>query len=387
MSRAVCSFGTLLGLTVALMGCVQVLGDFSADLQDGGQGSTFGVDAADAGMDSAIDATLDGPPADRAGGVGSSGGGSSSSSSGSSSSGSSSSGSSSSGSSSSGSSSSSGGTGDGEAGSPPMTLCTAPNVPAGCVQCISDGDCPTKATPKCVSNACVQCVTSMDCGQGETPVCFPDIHTCEASCLVDGGTACETASATPICDATSGACVGSRLGGSDCGLGARVVCSPLTQQCVQCVTSSDCAATVTPLCDTSNNNNNCVSCLTNADCVTSIAGPVCRQATHTCVAGCVRDTQCADAGVAGVDAAAPRCNLTTNACVQCISDTDCTIGTPFCETAAAGVGVASAQASRCQQCLPSNVATDAGMAGCDGGPGSNCLPAVGVGNSGQFVCR
>jgi hypothetical protein len=142
--------------------------------------------------------------------------------------------------------------------------------------------------------------------------------------------------------------------------------------------------TVTPICNLANNT--CVTCLTNNDCSTSMVGPVCRQATHTCAAGCVSDTQCADAGVPGVDAAAPRCNLTNNACVECLGDTDCVGGTPFCDTAAAGAG-AAARTNRCQTCLPANAATDAGMEGCDGGPGSNCQVAVGVGGAGQFVCR
>ena len=224
-------------------------------------------------------------------------------------------------------------------------------------------------------------MTSTDCGTGTTPVCQPSDHTCHASCAVDGGPRC--VGATPICDPASGACVGCRVGGNDCRVAAPV-CSPTTQQCVQCATNTDCAGTVTPLCDTANNT--CVTCLTNGDCSTSMVGPVCRQATHTCAAGCISDTQCADAGVPGVDAGANRCNLTNNACVQCLGDPDCTGGTPFCDTQPAGAGAAG-RANRCQQCLPANAPADAGAEGCDGGPGSTCQVAVGVGGAGQFVCR
>src|SRR5579884_2940111 len=47
--------------------------------------------------------------------------------------------------------------GTAEAGPAPI-LCTSPGVPAGCVQCVSDSNCPTSSA-HCFMNTCVQCVT------------------------------------------------------------------------------------------------------------------------------------------------------------------------------------------------------------------------------------
>jgi hypothetical protein len=298
----------------------------------------------------------------------------------------SSSGSSSSGSGGSSSGSSSGGTGDAgpEAGQDAGTLCTPPGVPGnppGCVPCFNDTNCPTTA-PHCLNSACVTCRTSNDCGSGTTPVCYPNNHTCRASCAVDGGVQCIMGSATSHCDLNSGACVGCRVGGSDCMVGM-AVCDPTTQQCVQCLKNSDCMGTVTPLCDTANNT--CVGCLSNSDCTTP-AAPVCRLVggigvmPNTCVPGCVNDTQCS------ADAGTPRCDTAANvnACVQCLANGDCsgTAATPFCDTAAAP----AARAHHCEECLPA--AGDAGIQGCDGGAGSMRCAGMGIGGGiGPLVCQ
>ncbi|MBV9945849.1 MAG: hypothetical protein JOZ69_03275 [Myxococcales bacterium] len=287
-----------------------------------------------------------------------------SSSSGSSGSSSSSSGGSGSGASSSGTSSgSSGGAQDGgaiDSGRPPV-LCTGPGVPAGCVQCITDANCPTTA-PRCLNGACVGCVTNSDCGTGSTPSCYPATHTCRASCVSDGGPVC--AGQTNLCDTTTGACVGCRTN-ADCPT-AQPVCSATSKLCVQCETDANCSGT-TARCDTAVNT--CVACLGNPDC-TSQPAPVCHQATHRCVAGCVSNAQCTDAG-------AMACDLANNTCVECVDDSTCSGATPLCNQANGG-----AMAHRCVECLPA--AADAGIQGCDGGSASNTCAAVGPT---AFTCR
>jgi hypothetical protein len=270
-----------------------------------------------------------------------------------------------------------------DAGPPPM-LCDDAGAPAGCVQCLTDTNCPT-ATPRCLTSAgtCVVCLTNTDCGNGTTPSCWPSTHTCHARCDSDGG-ACPAGVNMPnVCDTTSGACVGCRSG-QDCPT-ARPVCDTVTKQCEQCQTDTNCSGT-TPRCDTAANPPICVTCLTNPDCANSTVGPVCRQvgiANHTCVAGCVSNAQCTNATLPMSDAGAPACNLTTNTCVQCVDNTTCSAPTPLCDTAAVPAG----RANRCQECLPANLTNDAGIQGCDGGMGSNMCLAVGLGGGGQFSCR
>ncbi len=316
------------------------------------------------------DAGADGTGGGSSGGTSSSGGSSGGATSSSSGGGASSGGTASSsggGASSGGTASSSGGGGDGGVrdAAPPPVVCTDAGTPPGCVQCVTDSNCPT-ATPRCLNNACVMCETNSDCGNGATPSCWPSTHTCHASCAVDGAAACPAGA--PICDTTTGACVGCRTG-TDCPT-VRPVCDTVNKVCEQCQTDTNCSGT-TPKCDTAANPPACVACLTNPDCAGSTAGPVCRQVTHTCAPGCVSSSQCTDAG-------AMACDLTTNACVECVDNTTCAAPTPLCDL------TVGARQHRCEQCLPATA--DAGIQGCDGGGLGLCQGAPGN-PTGPLMCR
>jgi hypothetical protein len=232
-------------------------------------------------------------------------------------------------------------------------------MPPGCVQCLSDTDCPA-ATRHCVNSSCAQCQASADCAGTATPACWPSTHTCGASCAVDAG-ACS--GATPHCDMTTGACVGCRIGGTDCPAATRV-CDPSTQQCVVCSSDADCAGTSTPRCDTATHT--CAVCATSADC-TSPAAPVCRTVTtgggpglpptmtRACQPGCTSNAQCTDGG-------ATACDSNGN-CVQCVDDSTCSGARAVCD-----MRPVDPVFHRCVACLPPPT-PDAGSVGCDGGAG------------------
>ena len=112
---------------------------------------------------------------------------------------------------------------------------------------------------------------------------------------------------TPICDTTSGACVGCQTAAT-CPAGAPL-CEPTTKTCVECTTNAQCPAT-RPHCFLGDFT--CVECATSADCA---GGKVCDPRERRCVATCTTDTQCT--------APTPKCNTTTASCVQCLAMADC----------------------------------------------------------------
>jgi hypothetical protein len=255
------------------------------------------------------------------------------------------------------------------------TLCTAPGFPPGCVQCLTNSNCPT-AMSQCLNGTCVACVTSSDCGNGTTPVCWPGNHTCHAACG-EGGATCPMGMGQPsVCDTTTGACVGCRSS-MDCPTAAPV-CDSTGMRCVQCQADNNCTGT-TPHCDPATLT--CAACVTNAHC-TNPAMPVCRTSfgfmgmSRSCQAGCTSDAQCTDAG-------ATVCDSTGN-CVQCLDNSTCSGLNPVCDTTASlGRGGPNLTYHRCVVCLPPPFGSDAGTQGCDGGPGTCYYNTM----QGGYVCR
>jgi hypothetical protein len=197
----------------------------------------------------------------------------------------------------------------------------------GCVQCLTNANCPPagagNATLKvCVLGSCEVCGANTDCAAGQ--VCYPSNHTCHASCDVDGGPTCAGTAGgggrTPICDTTTGACVGC-VTATDCANSPRgAVCDPTTQQCVQCAVNADCkGAAGGAVCDTASST--CVACLADTDCPT--ARPICEivGAVHTCRAGCTTNANCAGRGVGG--GGTPICDVPTGLCVECTMASQC----------------------------------------------------------------
>jgi hypothetical protein len=144
----------------------------------------------------------------------------------------------------------------------------------GCVNCTMDSQCPASAR-YCLLGNCVQCRTNTDCGNGTTPSCWPGNHTCQAPCTMNQ---CGDGNA-PICDVTTGACVGC-MSAADCPT-SQGVCDPTTQQCVQCTSGADCVGTSTPACA----RNMCVQCATSTDC---------SGATSYCTSGGDNPWQCVE---------------------------------------------------------------------------------------------
>lgn len=209
----------------------------------------------------------------------------------------------------------------------------------GCVECLADTDCAAAGRdPFCILGRCEACRTNADCGAA-APVCYPADHRCRLSCVGDGAASCN--GDAPICDATTGACVGCKTA-TDCPATAPI-CEPTTRQCVACTQSSNCPA-ARPKCDLSSFE--CVVCIVSSDCP---AGQTC-DGDGRCIVKCTGDGQCTNPD-------RPKCNVTTGGCVECLDATQCakTPTTPVCDTNRGG---------RCVQCVTNNQCGDGGAPFC-----------------------
>ncbi len=238
----------------------------------------------------------------------------------------------------------------------------------GCVQCLTNANCPPAGALNanlkvCVLGSCEVCGADTDCAAGQ--VCEPATHTCRASCIVDGGANCAMRGGAPICDMTTGACVGC-VTAKDCTNAMRPVCDPTTQQCVQCGANADCAAEMTnKVCDTASAT--CVACLANTDC--PAARPACNATTHTCQAGCTANAQCATS-TGGV---LPICDTANGRCVECQTAAQCPGTGAMCTANVCTGGMGGA--GTCN--TPADCSPDGGGATpyCSG-PGGRCVECL-----------
>ncbi len=181
--------------------------------------------------------------------------------------------------------------------------------------CLGDAGCPKAFTCKAVAgSASMQCVPK------------------NGSCAPGSGL-CKTDAACPfqfICNPDYGACVKGCTDDLSCPQpeGAPTVCS-LGHCVTPCTGDPDCAPISTDA--------KCVAqhckipggCLTSAECDTS-AKPHCLLTTHMCVAGCVDDGECHDAGLKCVNGQCAVKGCTMN--FECSFGLVCNAGTGQCET-------------------------------------------------------
>jgi hypothetical protein len=117
--------------------------------------------------------------------------------------------------------------------------------------------------------------------------------------------------------------------GTDLGPATDVPAMDSPDVAAACATDEECARASAdrPVCDVVSGR--CVGCSPDRD--TCGAGRFCAAATLTCATGCVSDQACAtsagDGGAGDGGVVAGRCDPTTHACVQCLSDEHCPIGT------------------------------------------------------------
>jgi uncharacterized repeat protein (TIGR01451 family)/MYXO-CTERM domain-containing protein len=254
-----------------------------------------------------------------------------------------------------------------------------------CAPCASDAECAAvdPQTPACqpsgaLAGSCTQCSASNPslCG-GTTPECLASLGVCGCS-STDGDSECGAVDSGIICNGPAGECVpgcSKATGRNDCPssqycsdqTGAVGVCrgqpcnvdgdcsSPLPRcytapepnECVQCITDSDCPSSM--LCNT---NHACVECLDGADCQASGSGTACLP-NGTC--GCTTDPDCGASDSGRVcDTAASTCTTgcrgtggngcptgevctstdsSIGSCVECVTDADCGGTTPYCNVA------------------------------------------------------
>lgn len=226
----------------------------------------------------------------------------------------------------------------------------------GCVQCLSNNDCPA-AAKYCILGRCDVCQSNADCGStSPTPACYPADHQCHPACTSNAQC---TQDLGRICNTQTGACVGCNAA-SDCAA-PTPICDPTTQQCVQCAKDTDCSGS-TPFCLVKRGT--CVACLSNANCGAS--EPICDPERFQCRSGCTSSTSCA--------APTPVCDTTRSSCVQCVANTDCTnAATKYCLhdqcvqcasntdcTSFASTPVCNTDNGACVQCVRDSDCTTAG---------------------------
>jgi Cys-rich repeat protein len=199
------------------------------------------------------------------------------------------------------------------------SLCVA----GRCVECETDRQC-SGGKPVCSGGTCVECATDAGCPAGER--CNAASRTCALGCAEASQCAGQKESR---CRLDVGYCV-ECFDVAHCASRGKLACDLGPGLCVACIGDSDCQAP-DPRCDLGERR--CVECLADGDC----GDGRCDLARRRCVecledAHCPGGATCGDGsrcqlpcvGDDGCDAAHPRCQATTGACVGCLTDADCT---------------------------------------------------------------
>ena len=316
-------------------------------------------------------------------------------------------------------------------------VCDANNV---CVPCASDADCNNPVAPACQTSgalfgACTECSATNDglCILNK-PDCLTTIGICGCT-DTDGDSECGGANSGVICSGPVGTCVpgcSTAPGRNDCPVtsfcsdqtGGVGTCSPQP-----CLVDGDCSAPL-PVCDTTPTPHVCVECLDDLDCAAPL---ICDTAVRRCVectptdlsncsasgtgaaclldntCGCVTDADCGAVDSGRVcDGATSRCtigcrgtggngcpsalvctstDISIGSCVTCVSDADCAVPTPLCDTAQ-NECVACLTSANCPSTAP--VCSNGVCAGCQGDAdcaGFPALPACHLGGVFAGSCR
>jgi MYXO-CTERM domain-containing protein len=183
-----------------------------------------------------------------------------------------------------------------------------------CVQCTAGSTMACSgATSQCndTTNVCVQCLTNSQC-PGERPVC--DRNECRP-CMND----MDCGGDTPACNTASGRCVQCTAMSAMACTGGTPLCNAMSNRCVQCNSDTECSG-ATPVCD----GNVCRACRADMECAA-------REGTNACGASgaCV---QCTTASATACRSPTSVCNNTTNRCVQCNVNVECSGTTPVCDS-------------------------------------------------------
>lgn len=262
-----------------------------------------------------------------------------------------------------------------------------PDAGTGPTACTGVLDCPTGQG--CLDGFCAELPCGGRCTLSEMCVDDACVATDGLDCSDDPGL-CPTGF-----QCTAGECQRECVTDDDCTADGYGSCNVELGLCGQCTFDSDCPSEA-PTCDTTVSR--CVGCVENDDCRidNQAAGLYCDTATQTCVAGCNGDTDCPStqrcsggtattpgrcvecAPISEVNDCAPfaprvRCEPSTQLCVQCLSNADCTTGQ--CDT----------NSNTCVQCV-TNEACDKGSTcdldvfqcflGCNGPVGGDNCPDV-----------
>ncbi len=174
-----------------------------------------------------------------------------------------------------------------------------------CVECVSDDNC-TGDAPYCHANQCVECRDNGDCPEDGDP--------CNGTEVCSSGT----------CGSTGDPCPGQICIPNVVPSSQPASALPPDYICQDCVSDDNCTDEL--YCNGAEycSNGTCYSegdpCIEQGSSLPAAYGPICDEANDACVE-CVSDDNC-------TDEAKPFCNE-NNACVECLSDGNCDDGV-FC---------------------------------------------------------
>lgn len=237
------------------------------------------------------------------------------------------------------------------------TKCAGGCTPTvGCAECATNLDCNEAGKPICVLGKCQECGVAADCGAGKS--CWPNEFKCNPACAANQ----DCSGDSPICDLSTGACVGC-LSSADCaGVKEMPICEPSHAQCAECASNADCGVAA-PACDL--NDGKCHECLVDSDCkAPSLCG-----VDRKCHFSCATNADCADPNK-------PLCDPGGKDCVECLINTDCGAAAPAC-----------AADHKCVQCVVSADCKDPATPVCEGEKCVGCASAADCIDPLKPVCK
>jgi MYXO-CTERM domain-containing protein len=147
------------------------------------------------------------------------------------------------------------------------------------------------------------------------------------ACQVEGN-ACDKIPGATACSAgpntqNQGQCVECTVADKDACTGAKPVCHPTDEVCVECNTDAECPTPNAPNCDMATHT--CQPCVTDDDCAPYPETPICvNEGTPGASCGeCDDNADCKNPAL-------PVCDLTTNTCEECATNADCPADAPVC---------------------------------------------------------
>ncbi len=196
--------------------------------------------------------------------------------------------------------------------------------------CVTDADCKDEAKPVCINNKCSPCQDGYQCKNAQKgDICCSGY--CKYGNCCSSLPDCQNLITKPVCRegycspcGSSAECSSQNLGDKCCTRGV------LAGDCYSgtCCSSYDCleAGSITkPICHTTDYS--CYPCASDTECINEFkdTGLKCCAVKNSPVSGSCYKGECCDDTQCKTYQSRPKCDLKTNMCVECLTNTDCGI--------------------------------------------------------------